>query len=148
MAQNNENATWLCRNCNTLVNNDLNTCPSCNALRPETEAEVEPIPEGIASEVKMGDYANPATPKREYTFTESVLRTAADISLALGLFFTFGALIAPVVIEHNLSHYTAMMTAITAAIAIFATTMVSWAILRTLADTSRRTREIHERLTK
>lgn len=148
MTQNNETATWLCRNCNTLVDNDLNTCPSCNALRPETEAEVEPTPEGIASEVKMENYANPTAPKREYTLKESVLTTTADIALALGLFLTLGALIAPVVIDHDLPQYTAMMTAITAAIVIFATTMVSWAILRTLADISRRTRDMHEYLTK
>ena len=148
MTQNNETAAWLCRNCNTLVDNDLNTCPSCNALRPEVETDTEPTPEGVANEVKVENYANPAPQKSEYTFKESILRTVADISLALGLFFTFGALIAPVVIEHDLSHYTAMMTAITAAIVIFATTMVSWAILRVLADISRRTREIHERLTK
>ena len=148
MTHNSEATTWLCRNCNTLVNKDLNTCPSCNALRPETETVTEPTPEGIASEVKMNNYANPTPQKREYTFAESVLRTVADISLALGLFFTLGALLAPVVIDHDLPKYTAMMTAITAAIVIFATTMVSWAILRTLADISRRTREMHEHITK
>ena len=145
MTQNNETATWLCRNCNTLVDNDLNTCPSCNALRPETEAKVEPTPEGIASEVKMENYANPTAPKREYTLKESVLTTTADIALALGLFLTLGALIAPVVIDHDLPQYTAMMTAITAVIVIFATTMVSWAIMKSIAEISRQLRELKER---
>ena len=145
MTQNNETATWLFRNCNTLVDNDLNTCPSCNALRPETEAKVEPTPEGIASEVKMENYANPTAPKREYTLKESVLTTTADIALALGLFLTLGALIAPVVIDHDLPQYTAMMTAITAVIVIFATTMVSWAIMKSIAEISRQLRELKER---
>ena len=141
--QNNEtNNAWLCRNCNTLVENSLDTCPSCNALRPEAETEIEPTPEDIASEIVMDGYNN-ATPQPEkYTFKESVLTTAADITLALGLFLTLGALIAPTVIEHDLSHYTAMMIAICAAVFIFATTMVSWALLRVIADISRRTRNI------
>lgn len=147
MTHDREKATWLCRNCNTLVSKELNTCPSCNALCPEADAEIEAAPEGIDSEVKMANYANPTPQKREFTFKESVLTTVADISLALGLLLTLGALIAPVAVDHDLPKYTAMMTAITAAIVIFATTMVSWAILRVLADISRRTREIHERTT-
>ena len=142
---NNENNTWLCRNCNTLVNSKLNTCPSCNALRPELNTDTEATPEGVDSEVRMETYANPKPNRSKYTFQESVLTTSADITLALGLFLTLGALIAPAVIEHGLAHYTAMMIAICAAIVIFATTMVSWALLRTIADISRRTRNTHER---
>ena len=138
--QNTENNTWLCRNCNTLINGDLNTCPSCNALRPEADTNSEPTPDGIANEVKMENYANPLPQKSEYTFKESILTTVADITLALGLFFTLGALITPVVIEHEMPKYTAMMIAITAAIVIFGSTMVSWALLRVIADISRRSR--------
>ena len=139
--QNNENGAWLCRNCNTLVENKLDACPSCNALRPEVDTEIEPTPEGVASEIHMEDYANSTPQKDKYTFKESVLTTTADITLALGLFLTLGALIAPSVIEHDMSHYTAMMIAICAAVIIFATTMVSWALLRVIADISRRTRK-------
>ena len=139
--QNNENNTWLCRNCNTLISNDINTCPSCNALRPEDTADCEQTPEEIASEVTMDNYANATPQKSEYTFKESVLTTAADITLAFGLLLTLGAFIAPAVIEHDMSKYTAIMIAISAAIVIFATTMISWALLRVIADISRRSRE-------
>lgn len=139
--QSNENKAWLCRNCNSLVDNELNTCPSCNALRPEIASELEPAPNGIASEVHMKDYANTTPQKGKYTFTESVLTTTADITLALGLLLTLGALIAPVIIDHGMTQYTAMMIAICAAVILFATTMVSWALLRTIADISRRTRK-------
>jgi hypothetical protein len=142
---NNENSTWLCRNCNTLVSNEINTCPSCNALRPEASTEAETIPEGLASEIRVETYSNPKYNKGKYTFKESVLTTSADITLALGLFLTLGALIAPAIIDHGLAHYTAMMIAICSAIVIFATTMVSWALLHTIADISRRARHTHER---
>jgi hypothetical protein len=142
---NNENSAWLCRNCNTLVSNEISTCPSCNALRPEASTETETIPEGLANEVRVETYANPKTNKGKYTFKESVLTTSADITLALGLFLTLGALIAPAIIDHGLAHYTAMMIAICSAIVIFATTMVSWALLHTIADISRRARHTHER---
>lgn len=138
--QNNERNAWLCRNCNTLVSNELDTCPSCNALRIEECADSEPIPADIASEVKMENYANPTPQKSKYTFKESVLITVADITLALGLLLTLGALISPAVIKHDLPYYTAMMVAICAAIVIFASTMVSWALLRIIADISRRSR--------
>ena len=138
--QKRENDTWLCRNCNTLVDGELHTCPSCNALRPEAEENSEPTPEGIASNVVMDEYANPTPQTSKYNFKESVLTTAADITLALGLLLTLGALIAPVVIEHGMSQYTAMMIAICTAVVIFATTMVSWALLRVIADISRRSR--------
>ncbi len=141
---NNENNTWLCRNCNTLISNEISTCPSCNALRPEADTATEVIPEGLASEVRVETYANPKTNRGKYTFKESVLTTSADITLALGLFLTLGALIAPAVIDHGLAHYTAVMIAICSAIVIFATTMVSWALLHTIADISRRARHTHE----
>jgi hypothetical protein len=135
----------LCRNCNTLVSNEINTCPSCNALRPEADTATEVIPEGLASEIRVETYSNPKYSKGKYTFKESILTTSADITLALGLFLTLGALIAPAVIDHELAHYTAVMIAICSAIVIFATTMVSWALLHTIADISRRARHTHER---
>ncbi|MBO7199064.1 MAG: hypothetical protein J6V26_03435 [Alistipes sp.] len=139
--QNNENNTWLCRNCNTLISNEIDTCPSCNALRPEVEAETTPAPEGIASEIVMERYSNTTPQEAKYTFMESVLTTSADIMLALGLFLTLGAFIAPAVIEHDLPRYTAMMISIATAVVIFATTMISWALLRVIADISRRSRD-------
>lgn len=144
--QNIENTTWLCRNCNTLVDNSLNICPSCNALRPETDGEVEPTPEGIAEEVRMENYTNAIPkPKAKYNFRESVLTTVADIFLALGLFLVVGALIAPHAIELPYPSHTAMMGAICVAVLLLAITMTTWALLRTVADISRRTREMHER---
>jgi hypothetical protein len=99
----------------------------------------------LANEVRVETYANPKTNKGKNTFKESVLTTSADITLALGLFLTLGALIAPAVIDHGLAHYTAMMIAICSAIVIFATTMISWALLHTIADISRNARNAHER---
>lgn len=143
--QKSENNSWLCRNCNTLVNSDLTVCPKCNALRPE-ETELEPTtPEGIAPEVEMDDYANNApTPKDSYNFKESVLNTVADISLVLGLFFTVATLIAPHIIEFALPKFTTTLISICAAVLLFATTMTTWALLRSVADISRRTRKLHE----
>ena len=141
-----EHNTWLCRNCNTLVSSELDTCPSCKALRPEsTEAETS-APEGIAEEIVVEDYANatPAT-KAKYNFRESVLNTIADISLSFGLFLVLAAFIAPDVIEHSYSKYTATMASICAAIVLLGVTMATWALLRCVADISRRTREMHER---
>lgn len=139
--QNAENKAWLCRNCNTLVSSDLTTCPKCNAMRPE-ETELESTtPEGIATEITMEDYAN-STPKtkRRYDFKESVLVTTADISLVFGLFLTAGTLIAPSVMEFALPEYTVTMISVCTAIVLFACTIVSWALLRCIADISRRTR--------
>jgi hypothetical protein len=105
------------------------------------EAETTPAPEGIASEIVMERYSNTTPQEAKYTFKESVLTTSADIMLALGLFLTLGAFIAPAVIEHDLSRYTAMMISIATAVVIFATTMISWALLRVIADISRRSRD-------
>ena len=144
--ENVENRTWLCRNCNTLVSSDLNICPSCRALRPENGEITEAAPEGIAQEVVVENYAN-ATPekKKEYNFHESVLITIADITLALGLFFVLAALIAPHSIELPYDEYTAVMASVCIAIVLLGITLATWAPLRTVADISRRTREMHER---
>ena len=126
--------TWLCRNCNSLISNDISICPKCSTERGE-ELQDEPTPEEISEVVKLEEYGNPKPQKSKYIFREAVLVNTADITLIIGLFCTFGSLIAPYIIELNLT--APMMWAIIAAVAIFATTMVSWAILRTLAEISR-----------
>ena len=142
MSENINKETWLCRNCNTLVSNEINICPNCIAERPE-EVATEPIPEGIESIVKREYYTNnEPRPKSKYIFRETVLVNAGDIFLVLGLFCTFGALIAPIIIDFGVD--APMIWAICVAVCIFATTMVSWAILRTLAEISRMLREKNE----
>ena len=142
MNENLEKEAWLCRNCNTLVSNETSICPACSAERPE-EADSEPAPEGIESVIERDNYTNAEPrPKSKYIFRESVLVNAGDIFLVLGLFCTFGALIAPIITEFNIE--SPMLWAICAAVCIFATTMVSWAILRTLAEISRMLREKNE----
>lgn len=142
MSDNLEKETWLCRSCNTLVSNEINICPACSAERPE-ELDNEPTPEGIESVVKRDNYTNATPrPKSKYIFRETVLVNAGDIFLVLGLFCTFGALIAPIIIDFGVD--APMIWAICAAVCIFATTMVSWAILRTLAEISRMLREKSE----
>lgn len=131
------NSEWLCRNCNTLVSSKLSICPNCRADRPE-EATEETKMEGIAESVVVENYTNkqPA-PKSKYTFREAVLVNAADIILVLGLFCTFGALIMPMFVEiANIK-----IISISAAIILFAFAMISWALLRTVADISQRLRE-------
>ena len=144
--ENVENRTWLCRNCNTLVSSDLNICPSCRALRPESEEITEPTPEDITQEVVVENYAN-ITPaqKDRYNFRESVLITVADITLALGLFFVLAILIAPHTLELPYDEYTLVMASVCIAILLLGIILATWALLRTVADISRRTREIHER---
>ena len=141
-----ENNTWLCRNCNTLISSELTTCPSCKALRPEDDAVAENTPDDIAQELVVENYAN-ATPKTmaKHNFQESVLITIADISLALGLFFVSSVFIAPHVIEHPYDKYTAVMASVCIAAVLLGTTLATWALLRTVADISRRTREMYER---
>ena len=137
-----EREAWLCRNCNTLVSSQTHICPACSAERPE-EIDGEPTPEGIENVVKRDNYAN-AEPRQKpkYIFREAVLVNAGDIFLVLGLFCTFGALIAPIITDFGVD--APMVWAICAAVCIFATTMVSWAILRTLAEISRMLRAKRE----
>lgn len=129
---------WLCRNCNSLVNGELKQCPHCYADAPEasdisnnnTEEEV----------VVCDNYTNvKPIEKAKYNFREAVLVNAADILLILGLFCTFAALIAPTIV--NIPLPLPMMWAICVAIIIFAISMIQWALLRTIADISRRQRE-------
>ena len=138
----NENKGWLCRNCNNLVSSDLAVCPHCNADKPEEN--YEPAPEGINEIVKRDNYTNATPrPKSKYIFREAVLVNAADITLILGLFLTFGVLIAPLIVEFPVP--APMLWAICVAILIFATTMVSWAIMKNIAEISRQLREREER---
>lgn len=142
MNENMDREAWLCRNCNTLISNDINTCPICAAEQPE-EVATEMIPEDIDNVIKRDNYTNAEPrPKSKYIFREAVLVNAGDIFLVLGLFCTFGALIAPIIVDFNLD--APMIWAICAAVCIFATTIVSWAILRTLAEISRMLREKNE----
>ena len=130
-----EREAWLCRSCNTLVSNDISICPACSAERPE-EVATEPIPEGIESVIKRDNYTNAEPrPKSKYIFREAVLVNAGDIILVLGLFCTFGALIAPMIVEFGVDN--PMIWAICGAVIIFAITMILWATLRTLAEISR-----------
>jgi hypothetical protein len=112
------------------------------AERPE-ETALEPTPEGIECVIERENYTNAEPrPKRKYIFREAVLINAGDIFLVLGLFCTFGTLIAPIIVDFNIE--APMLWAICIAVCIFATTMVSWAILRTIAEISRMLREKKE----
>ena len=136
-----EKDKWLCRNCNTLVSGETSICPKCRAERPEETTE--PAPEEIADVVRKEDYSNAEKSRSKYIFREAVLINSADIILVLGLFCTFGALIAPIVVDFGIE--APMMWAICAAVIIFATTIISWAILRTLGELSRMLREREEK---
>lgn len=142
MSKNTPKEAWLCRNCNTLVSSQTDICPACLAERPE-EIDSETTPEGIEPIIKRENYTNAELqPKPKYIFREAVLVNAGDIFLVLGLFCTFGILIAPIIVDFAIE--SPMLWAICIAVATFATTMVSWAILRTLAEISRMLRERKE----
>ena len=139
MEQNIEQNTWLCRNCNSLVDTKLKECPSCHAERSDEEI-LEVIPEDIESVVKRDNYTNAEPrPKSKYIFREAVLVNAGDILLVLGLFCTFGALIAPIIIDFGV--VAPMIWATCGAVITFAITMITWATLRTLAEISRMLRD-------
>lgn len=130
-----ENNTWLCRNCNTLLSTEVDHCPKCDAERTEECENSEP-----QEVVVVSNYANNGEVKKNrYIFRESVLIYAADITLILGIFLALGALLMPNIVEIN--HNNTTLLSIVSAIAIFLTSLVSWAILRTLAETSRMLRE-------
>lgn len=135
MEHNIDKDTWLCRNCNSLVDTKLKECPNCHAERSDEEI-LEVIPEDIESVVKRDNYTNAEPrPKSKYIFREAVLVNAGDILLVLGLFCTFGALIAPIIIDFGVD--APMIWATCGAVIIFAITMITWATLRTLAEISR-----------
>lgn len=139
MEHNIDKDTWLCRNCNSLVDTKLKECPSCHAERSDEEI-LEVIPEDIESVVKRDNYTNAEPrPKSKYIFREAVLVNAGDILLVLGLFCTFGALIAPIIIDFGVD--APMIWATCGAVIIFAITMITWATLRTLAEISRMLRD-------
>ena len=114
---------WLCRNCNSLVDNSINQCPYCQASRPEQETTDQG--ETFEGEViERDNYANAAPmPKAKYNFREGVLVNSADIILILGLFCTFGAIIAPNFIDVDINN--PMLWSVGIAVAIFAVTMIS-----------------------
>lgn len=126
---------WLCRNCNSLVDNSINQCPYCQASRPEQETTDQG--ETFEGEViERDNYTNAAPmPKAKYNFREGVLVNSADIILILGLFCTFGAIIAPNFIDVDINN--PMLWSVGIAVVIFAVTMISWALLRTVAEISR-----------
>jgi RNA polymerase subunit RPABC4/transcription elongation factor Spt4 len=133
MSENNN--TWLCRNCNTLLSTDTNLCPKCGAERGD-ECENGEQQEVVVVE----NYTNSSEVKKnKYIFRESVLVYAGDITLILGIFLSLGALLIPNFVEVNYNNPT--LLSIVAAVAVFLTTLVSWAILRTLAEVSRILRE-------
>lgn len=139
MNTNIEQTEWLCRSCNSLVSGELNKCPKCSAERPESMSD-ETTPEGI-DEVRLDNYANATPqPKSKYIFREAVLVNVADIVLTLGIFGTVAMLILPNIVELGISKYTAMMGAICIDIVLFTLSITSWALLRTIADISRRLR--------
>lgn len=130
-----ENNTWLCRNCNTLLSTEVDHCPKCGA-----ERTVECKNSEQQEVVIVSNYANNSEVKKNrYIFRETVLIYAADITLILGIFLALGALLMPHIVEIN--HNNTTLLSIVSAIAIFLTSLVSWAILRTLAETSRMLRE-------
>ena len=133
-----KNNGWLCRNCNRAIHTELAKCPICGAERPEA-VDNESTEEAIVIE-KVSE--SPAPEKKIYLLRESVLVNAADITLILGTFCSFGALIAPMFIDSNIKHITTL--SIVSCVAIFLTSLVSWALFRTLAEISRMLRERSE----
>lgn len=137
---------WLCRNCNSLNAAEAPACVYCHADRPEEQAaEKQLATDEQAAEVQQQpiirreSYSNPApAAPAKYTFRESVLITSADIILFVGLFCAFGALIAPAFIDGDIPNL--HLYSIVGAIALFAWGMISWALLRCVADISRRLR--------
>lgn len=138
---------WLCRNCNSLNAAEAAECVYCHADRPEESAShreeqehADQTATTTETAVRRDDYSNPKTAApAKYTFRESVLVTAADIILFIGLFGTLGALIAPRFIEGDAADL--RLYSIVGAIVLFAWGMISWALLRCVADISRRMRE-------
>ncbi|MDE7128934.1 MAG: hypothetical protein K2O07_01220, partial [Alistipes sp.] len=143
---------WLCRNCNSLNADEAPSCVYCHADRPDECPQHDPSqPAGTpalsaddaATVIHRESYANSVTPTApKYTFRESVLVTAADIILIIGLFCSFGALIAPALIDGDVPNL--RLYSIVGAIVLFAWGMISWALLRCVADISRRLRRDDE----
>lgn len=135
---------WLCRNCNSLNAAEAPACVYCHADRPESEPDdsrKSDCTDAAAAVIRRESYANPSPAQPDkYTFRESVLVTAADIILIIGLFCTFGALIAPAFIDGDIPNL--HIYSIVGAIVLFAWAMISWALLRCVADISRRLRRI------
>ena len=134
-----ESNNWLCRNCNIGVHANLDKCPLCGADRPET-VESEESDEVIIIESKT-ETTEPQ--KKRYIFRETVLINAADITLILGAFFSFAAIVSPIFLKDNIENITTL--SIVSGIAIFLTALVSWALFRNIAEISRMLREREEK---
>ena len=93
---------WLCRRCNTLNPGRAQRCVCCDSDRPVAsdpgdDAAGESLPDTV---IRCEGYSNAAAATSgKYDFRESVLVTAADIILILGLFCTFAAIISPTIIK-------------------------------------------------
>ncbi len=126
---------WLCRNCNTKVAADLRRCPKCDAERGEEVA----VESGEETTIVM-DEPNAEEPKKaKYIFRESVLIYAADIGLILGVFCSFALLISPMFLSDKGQSIT--IISIVQGIGTFCFSLISWALLRSVAEISRMLRE-------
>ena len=130
---------WLCRNCNIGVHAHLDKCPLCGADRPEA-VESDESDEVIIIESKT-EATEPQ--KKRYIFRETVLINAADITLILGAFFSFAAIVSPMFLKDNTENITTL--SIVSGIAIFLVSLISWALFRNIAEISRMLREREEK---
>lgn len=130
---------WLCRSCNTTVDGHITKCPKCGAEHHEElqteadEGEVVVIEESKPAEIK----------KAKYIFRESILVNAADILFILGAFCSVATLISPMFVGDNIQHIT--IISIVAGIVIFCLSIITWALLRSVAEISRMLRERSEK---
>lgn len=136
---NSENNGWLCRHCNTLIDNDLAKCPKCGAERPE-RVESQESEEVVVVE---SNTQNIEPKKSKYLFRESVLINAADILLILGIFGSFAALIAPIFLDETSKSIT--IGSIVSALAILFASLITWALFRNIAEISRMLRRREEK---
>ena len=92
----------------------------------------------------MEDTAEERKPsKKRYLFRESVLINAADIILILGIFCSFAALIAPMLIDNGAKNDT--IYSIVGAVATFLASLITWALFRNIAEISRMLRRREEK---
>ena len=132
---------WLCRNCNMLVSEATARCPKCGADKPEGE-NLEQTPKDIPQQVNISDYVNNAPKvKDKFTLREAILVNAADILLIIGAFCILAALISPIFLS-NIANI--RLISICSAIVIFAISTIQWSLLRTVADISRRLRNLNK----
>lgn len=136
---NENNNTWLCRNCNTTVWAEASTCPRCGAERPE-ECDVEETNEVVVVEENTDSSEKK---KNKYIYRESVLIYAGDILLILCIFLSIGALLSPNFIEYNFQN--PILLSIVMTVVIFTSGLITWALFHTLAEVSRMLRTRNEK---